>query len=132
MARWKAASSFTATQRSLVAASDKQPVEPGQLWVYVLTATICCVTLVYWPHRTYKNGMRPDSGLDRSPVENVQVKLFSMQKAGMALEQMSRIASPRCSAPRRNAAPRAVSMDRWKAPTLHCITACHHAMAGCR
>eukprot|EP00966_Prymnesium_polylepis_P167375 3869453-Prymnesium_polylepis.1 len=49
------------------------------------------VALVYCPHRTYKNGMRPDSGSDRSPVEKVQVKLFSMQKAGMALEQMSRI-----------------------------------------
>jgi hypothetical protein len=46
---------------------------------------------VYFPHRTYKNGMRPDNGLDRAAVEKVQVKLFSMQKAGMALEHMSRI-----------------------------------------
>ena len=95
MARWKAASSFTAAQPSLVTASDGQLVEAGQLWIYVLTATICCVALVYMymycPHRTYKNGMRPDNGLDRAAVEKVQVKLFSMQKAGMALEQMSRI-----------------------------------------
>jgi len=90
MARWKAASSFTAAaQRSLVTASDGQLVEAGQLWVYVLTATVCCVALVCCPHRTYKNGMRPDNGLDRAAIEKVQVKLFSMQKAGMALEQMS-------------------------------------------
>ena len=66
-------------------------MEPGQLWIYVLTASVCCVALIYCPHRTYKGGMRPDSRLERSAVEKLQVKLFSQQRAGMALEQQSRI-----------------------------------------
>ena len=91
MARWKAASSFAAAQPSLAAASDEQAMEPGQLWIYVLTPAVCCAALVYCAHRTYKGGMRPDSALERAAAEKVQVKLFSQKKAGMALEQQGRI-----------------------------------------
>ena len=71
--------------------SRRWRLEPGQLWIYVLTPAVCCAALVYCAHRTYKGGMRPDSALERAAAEKVQVKLFSQKKAGMALEQQGRI-----------------------------------------
>ena len=51
---------------------------------------LCCVQVTF-VHRTYNNGLRPQGDLERSMIERVQLKLFSMQQAGQAPKLHSRI-----------------------------------------
>ena len=89
--------SLAASQSALICASESQGLMPGQLWegvwVYIFSASVCCIALIVCPHRTYKGGMRPHVDLNRTAAERVHVKLYanSAQQPGHALCQFSRL-----------------------------------------
>ena len=65
------------------------------VWVYIFSASVCCIALIVCPHRTYKGGMRPHVDLNRTAAERVHVKLYANsaqhQQPGHALCQFSRL-----------------------------------------